>query len=63
MSQLHPIFAQALATWMPKQAPSHVECAQPAIEIVAPSMADQISDEQRTGLDAVDLPDDWEPEQ
>lgn len=51
-SNLHPVFAQALAPWMPKPAPEPV-----------PTMAEQLADEYRTGLDAVHLPEDWEPEQ
>ena len=51
-SNLHPIMAQALAIWMPKPEPVQV-----------PTMAEQLADEHATGLDAVDLPDDWEPGQ
>ena len=62
-SNLHPIMAQALAIWMPKAPPAPVECAQAATETVAPPMAEQLADEYATGLDAVDLPDNWEPNQ
>lgn len=51
-TNLHPIFAQCLKVWAP-----------PAEPIEVPSMAEQLADEHATGLDAVDLPDDWEPGQ
>lgn len=50
-SNLHPIMAQALAPWMPKQAQARVQPALAAIKIVVPTMSEQLKDEYRTGLD------------
>jgi hypothetical protein len=49
-SNLHPIFQSALAPWMPPAEP-------------VPTIAEQVREEHASGLDAVDLPEDWEPGQ
>ena len=46
-----------------KEAPALASIAPAATETIAPTMAEQLADEHRTGLDAVDLPEDWEPGQ
>jgi len=51
-SNLHPIFQQALAPWTPPTEPAPV-----------PSMADQLQDEYRSGLDSVPPGRDWEDEE
>lgn len=61
---LHPIMAQALASWMPKPELAITEHTNAAVTaLTVPTMAEQLREEYASGLDAVPPGRDWEPEQ